>query len=112
MKEVRFQHVSRPRQALIRLCQRVNYGAILNLTVRGGEVLLASSPDVSLDIRLDGDVGPRAELHLTDFALPIESLRLLSQLDALRDGIIEKIIVHDGTPRRVVLRGLAAERQS
>ena len=112
MREVRFQELSRPRQVLIRLCQRVNYGSILNLPVRGGEVCLDHIPDVSVDVRLDGDIGLRQELDLADFDLPIESRRLLCQLDSLQDGLIEKIVVQDGTPRRVVLRGMGTEALS
>ena len=112
MREVRFQELSRPRQVLIRLCQQVNYGSILNLPVRGGEVCSEGIPDISFDVRLDGDIGPRKELDLTDFDLPIESRRLLCQLDSLQDGLIEKIIVQDGTPRRAVLRRIATEALS
>jgi hypothetical protein len=37
--------------------------------------------------------------------LPVESCRLLAQIDSLKNGVIEKIVVHDGVPRRLVLRG-------
>jgi hypothetical protein len=112
MNELRFLTVSKAKQALIRLCQRVNYGLILNIQVRAGDPCPETLADVVVDVRLDGDIRPRQELDLSDFDLPIETRRLLSQLDALKDGIVEKIIVQDGTPRRVVLRGIAAEAQS
>ncbi|HXI44185.1 MAG TPA: hypothetical protein VNH83_29645 [Bryobacteraceae bacterium] len=82
----------------------VNYGSILNLSVNEGEVCIDNLGDVTLDVRLDGDVGKRHELELTDFALPVESCRLLAQIDSLKSGVIERIVVHDGIPRRVVLR--------
>ncbi len=104
-----FQQLSKPRQALIRLCQRVNYGSILNLHVMDGDVTFDTPPEVIFDIKLDGDFEQRPELNLTDFALPVESCRLLARIDSLKIGVIEKIVVHDGIPRRVVFRGSLPE---
>lgn len=100
----RFSQLSRPRQSLIRLCQRVNFGSILNLVVADGEVS-PGAPEVVLDLKLDADLPQRPELDLCDFALCVESCRLLAQIDLLKNGVIEKIVVHDGIPRRVVFRG-------
>jgi hypothetical protein len=94
---------------MIRLCQRVNYGSILNLQVTDGDVCSDVPGEVLFDVKLDGVFTPRPELELTDFALPVETCRLLAQLDLLMDGVVEKIVVHDGIPRRVVLRGQYAE---
>ena len=105
MQEKRFSQLSRPSQTLIRLCQQVNYGSILNVRVSAGEVCFDTPPEVLIDIKLDGDVTPRSELDLADFALPVESCRLLEQIDSLANGVVEKITVHDGLPRRAVLRG-------
>jgi hypothetical protein len=73
--------------------------------VCGGDVGFDTPPEVIVDIKLDGDVTPRSELDLTDFALPVETCRLLAHIEALANGVVEKIIVHDGIPRRAVLRG-------
>jgi hypothetical protein len=105
MKTVYFSQLSKPRQFLIRLCQRVNHGAILNLAVVNGELSLDASSEVTVDVRLDGDVAERPELDLPDFALPAETSRLLARIDALKNGVVEKIVVHEGIPRRVSLRG-------
>ena len=105
MQTTSFSQLSRPRQILIRLCQRVNYGSILNLLVADGEVLLGVLPEVVLDLKLDAELPQRPELDLTDFALCAESCRLLARIDLLNKGVIERIVVHDGIPRRVVLRG-------
>ena len=103
-----FLQLSRPRQGLIRLCQRVNFGSILNLVVADGEVS-SGAPEVVLDLKLDADLVQRPELDFSDFALCAESCRLLAQIDLLRNGVIEKIVVHDGIPRRVVLHGRLPE---
>lgn len=105
MQTTNFLQLSKPRQVLIRLCQRVNFGSILSIPVASGDVNLDALPEVSVDVRLDSDVGERPELVLADFALPAETCRLLARIDALKNGVIEKIVVHDGIPRRVVLRG-------
>jgi hypothetical protein len=109
VQEIRFSQLSQPRQTLIRLCQRVNYGSILNVQVTDGDVCFDTSPEVLVDIKLDDDVKRRQELDLMDFALPVESCRLLAQIDFLTNGVVERIVVHDGLPRRVVLRGRFAE---
>jgi hypothetical protein len=109
MQTTKFSQLSKSRRVLIRLCQRVSYGSILNVQVAGGEVSFGDPPNVTVDVRLDGDAAERVELSLTDFALPVESLRLLDQIDRLQEGVIEKIVVQDGLPRRVVWHGLLPE---
>jgi hypothetical protein len=74
-----------------------------------GEVSFSVPPEVILDLKLDADLKLRPELDLSDFALSVENCRLLAQIDSLTNGVIEKIVVHDGIPRRVVLRGLLSE---
>jgi hypothetical protein len=53
---------------------------------------------------LDAEVAQRPELSLEDFVLPAEICRLFDQIDSLSIGLIEKIAVHAGIPRRVFLR--------
>ena len=51
-----------------------------------GDVCFDAPHEVIVDIKLDGDVTQRHELDLTDFALPVESCRLLAQIDSVRNG--------------------------
>jgi hypothetical protein len=88
VQEIRFSQLSRPKQTVIRLCQRANYGSIQNVEVVNGDVCFNTPPEVLLDIKLDSEVTPRSELHLTDFALPIESFRLVAQIDLLTNGVV------------------------
>ncbi len=104
MQTRRFLQLSRPRQILIRCCQRVNYGSILNVRVADGEICFDGPPTVSVDVRLDSDASQRAELGLSDFVLPEETCRLLCQIDSVKNGLLEKIVVHDGVPRRLIVR--------
>jgi hypothetical protein len=103
-KALRFSQLSPSRKALIRLCQDLNFGSILNVKVVNGEVSLDLQPEVIVDIRLDEEAGERAESELGDFTLRTEVCRLLAQIDALGNGTIEKIVVHGGVPRRVTVR--------
>jgi hypothetical protein len=49
----RFLQLSAPRQALVRLCQRIGFGRIEDLEVRRGEPLFQPAPTVFFDVRLD-----------------------------------------------------------
>jgi hypothetical protein len=104
VNEKRFSQLSKPGQVLIRLCQYVNFGSILNLKVADGAVVFDGPPEIIFDVRLDGEVQQRPELALTDFVLPSEACRLLAQIDSLTTGLVERITVHSGIPRRVFLR--------
>ncbi len=100
---VRFSDLSAPRQALVSLCQQVNFGEVRGLLIRNREPYFTPPPSVAVDIRLDAEEGPRPESSLPDFALPQEFRRLMAKLDELQDGTVETILIRDGLPRRVVL---------
>ena len=100
----RFSQLSPARQALVRLCQATNYGHIHNLAVRDREpVLTGPAPAVVVDIRLDLEERPRAELAAADFELCAEVARLMSLLARIQHGKISRIEVRAGIPRRIVL---------
>src|SRR5579862_3742714 len=101
---LRFSQLSPPWQTLIRIMQSLNYGSILNLRVTNGEFSFDPRPEVLLDVRLDEELAPRGELNVSDFDVPVEVRRLFAQIDALKDGSVEKIVVHAGVLRRVILR--------
>jgi len=105
MKEAqKYSQLSPPRKTIVRICQALNFGSILNVSVTDGEVSFDPRPDVIVDVQLDGDQAERPELKLADFSLRPEVSRLFAQIDALKNGTIEKIVVHAGIPRRVILR--------
>ena len=99
----RFSQLSGPRQALVRLCQALNFGLVHSLDVRGGDPIFESNPLVLYDLKLDTDEGPRPEMATGDFELSQEVRRLLLKLDELQDGWIERIEVRAGIPRRVAV---------
>jgi len=102
-RKMAFSRLSGPRQILIRLCQDINHGSILRLQVRNGEVDFDGA-EIALNLLLDREGQPRSESDLSDFDLPAEADRLFTQIDSLKDGMIDEIVVHAGIPRRVMLR--------
>jgi hypothetical protein len=100
----RFSQLSAPRQALVRLCQVTNYGRIERLQVRDSEPVRDPPPLVVRDLKLDADQELRPELNLTDFVLKAEVCRLMDHLDELRNGVIERLEVQAGTPRRLMVQ--------
>jgi hypothetical protein len=102
MQTTNFLQLSKPRQALVRLCQSTNYGHVQDLVVREREPIFAGpGPVVLVDIRLDSEERPREELAAGDFALCGEVSRLMSLLDQVENGRISKIEVRGGIPRRI-----------
>jgi hypothetical protein len=99
---LRLSDLSRPRQALVRLCQAVNYGAIHNLEVLEREPVYQPQPVVLVDVRLDTDDSARPELALADFSLSDEVRRLMVKLDELTNGRIDRLEIRAGLPRRMM----------
>lgn len=100
---LRFAQLSPARQKLVRMCQAVNYGQIKALFFRDGEPLYEPPPVVVIDTKLYRDEGPRRELALTDFVLRDDFRRLMARLDNAKNGMIQRIEVQAGLPRRVVV---------
>ncbi len=99
----RFSHLSADRQALVRLFQTTNFGYIEGLEVRGSEPVFNPAPIAFQEVKLDSANQPVPEVDLPDFELRAEIVRLMDELDQLRDGVIERIDVRYGIPRRVVV---------
>ena len=98
----RFSQLSAPRQALVRLCQSINFGQVRGLVVRNSEPMFNPSPTVLLDVLLESADEARHEIDLSDFVLCDEVCRFLDRLDELKNAQIERIDVRAGTPRRML----------
>jgi hypothetical protein len=99
----KLSELSAPRQALVRLCQSIDYGQIIELRVRDCEPVFNPAPTVRLEVQLDADCNARPECLLDDFTLRDEVCRLLDRIDALEEGHFDRIEVRAGIPRRVVI---------
>ena len=105
----RFSDLSAPRQALVRLCQSIDYGQIIDLHVRDREPVFSPAPTVLLDVKLDSDCGQRPESELADFNLCDEVHRLLLRIDEMGTGRVQRIEVRAGIPRRVLIEAKLTE---
>ena len=106
-KPLRFSDLSPARQALVRLCQTMNFGSIRKLEIRDGQPVFDPPPLVLVDVKLDGGDPPRPETDLTDFELTQEVVRLLERLDDRAKTAIEVLEVRAGIPRWLVFRASA-----
>lgn len=101
----RFSQLPVSLQAIVRLCQIVNFGGIHRLQIENGEPILDPPPEVFLDLKLDRDEAARPEVALADFEICGEVRRLLRHLQRLKSGVIERIEVQAGIPRRILVSG-------
>jgi hypothetical protein len=101
--------LSAPRQALVRLCQTIDYGQILDLHIRDDrEPSFSPEPQVIVEVKLDNDPRPRSD-ELADFLLPGEVLRLMDRIDEIGAGHIQKIEIRAGLPKRVLIHASLRE---
>ncbi len=100
---ISFSQLSAPRQALIRLCQTINYGYIQALLVRDSEPILDPPPSAFKTVNLASHEAARTETDLADFELRHELCRLLAQMDEIQNGTIEHVQIHRGLPIRIVI---------
>ena len=92
-RPLRLSDLSPGRQALVRLCETINYGSIENLEVRNCEPTFDPAPVMLRDLKLDSDEGPRPELALADFIVSHEILRLMRHLDEMKIGTVRRVEV-------------------
>lgn len=94
--------LSTPQQRLLETMQKLNYGRIEGLPVRGGQPVLVPAPRLVKDVKLGApDNGARSELQSADFALKREHVELFDNLRAIGDGTVECIEVKAGLPFRI-----------
>lgn len=90
---------SESRMLLVRTMQRLNYGVIEGVQVRGGEPLLSPPPRVIKEFHFGGgDNRPRPELKRPFDQPKDEHVRLFEMLDETRDGVIARLVVKGGLP--------------
>ena len=100
--------LSPQRQRLVALMQRMNFGRIEGLHILNGEPLFDPQPRVIREVKLARDNGPRPEIVKTDFALKAEVIDLFAQLEAVGDGVIERIEIQHGLPFRMTFEEVDA----
>jgi hypothetical protein len=94
--------LSTPQKRLLETMQRMNFGRIEGLSIRGGEPIFSPPPRIVRDVKFGApDNGARAELEAGDFALKREHIELFENLRRLGQGIVECIEVKAGLPFRM-----------
>ena len=97
--------LSPARQRLVELLQRLNFGRIENLQVRGGEPVLDPLPRVTREHKFAGENGPRPEAARADCRLKSQVADLMHLLDDIGDGTIAVLSVKHGVPFHAELPG-------
>jgi len=78
--------------------QRLNFGRIEDLHVRGGEPVFNPAPRVVRKLKIGGENGPRPETDHEDFLLKQQTLEMLEAITLLGDGEVRAIEVKHGVP--------------
>jgi hypothetical protein len=89
------------RRDLIDLMFEIYYGQIENLVVCGGEPMLTPAPRIVRDVRLGRREVKRTVRNRRDFTLKAQLVDLFNHLDAIRDGVIDRIEIQAGLPFRI-----------
>lgn len=87
----------------------MNFGIIQRIRVHDADPVFDRHNVVLVDEKLDGNDAPRPEAELADFELAAELCRLMRRLDEIGNGIIERLEVRGGIPRRVVFESRLSE---
>jgi hypothetical protein len=104
MTFTRLSDLSAERQAFVRQCQKIDFGKIVGLVVRGTEPEFGQNTEIFLDLKLDIEEESRPELELKDFAISAELVRLFGKFDVMGNGAIEQIEIRAGLPRRMIFK--------
>lgn len=95
--ELRKQDLSRERQRLVDLCQRLWFGSVRNLPIRSSDPVLDPLPR-TVRRRKNTCVGATRAHSSEDYSLKQEWVAFFADLDLIKDGIILEIEVANGLP--------------
>jgi hypothetical protein len=93
--------LSQLRQELVTRMQRLGFGRIERLAVRGGQPVIESARFLR-DVKL-GRRASAQEVPASDFELKFALVDLFEQLEDLGDGEIDFIEIRHGLPNRIVV---------
>jgi len=100
--------LSPARDRIVTMMQKVGFGTIDGLHVRGGEPIYTPPPRIVREIKFGGDNGPHAMAKAEDFVLKEQVREFLSHLDAIGTGIIQSLEVKHGLPFRMTIEEVNA----
>ncbi len=95
-------HLTAGQKCLVEWMQRMYYGRIEGLLVRGGQPICDPPPRVVREVKLGGERGPHPMHGRQDFPLKEEVQDLFAEMERIGDGVILLIEVRHGLPARMV----------
>ena len=90
--------LSREGQTLVERMQRINFGRIEHLPIRGGQPVWADQSRVIRKVKLGGENTPRAESGYGDFELKRQVVDLFAQFERIDEGLIRSLEIKHGLP--------------
>ena len=99
--EATFGRQSPARKWLVALMSRTTHGWIHDLHVRHGEPVMEPAPRVTSSVRF-GRGSARRQVS-ADFSLKSAVCELFDRLDAMEDGVVRVLEVHDGLPFEMIV---------
>jgi len=94
----RKQNLSREQRLLLEQLQRIRYGCIHRLHIRGGQPFFSDGLVWTRLVKISGENKPHPARSLEDFSLKRELIELFRQFSVLGDGEITNLEVRDGLP--------------
>ena len=94
---------------LLEAMQRLNFGKIENLEIRGGLPVFEPPPRIVKDVKIGGENSPRPELEMADFRLKAPVIEFFEHLIRLGDGKIALIEIQYGHPCKLLIEQPSAE---
>jgi hypothetical protein len=88
--------LSEGQRRLVELLQRINFGRIEHLRVRGGLPLFEPAPRIIRTLKMGADNQPRSEAELQDFSLKRQTIEMLQVIADLGEGEILLIEAKNG----------------
>lgn len=90
--------LSADQQRFVELLQRIRYGSIPRLAVRGGQPVMNPELAWRRTVKVLGENSPHPSLHAADFALRKEVVEFFRSLAALGDAEIADVQIRNGLP--------------
>lgn len=97
--------LSEPQSRLVELLQRINFGRVERLLVKGGVPLFEPAPRVIQKLKMGGDNTPRPETELQDFFLKRPIFEMLQAISDLGEGVVLSIDIKHGLPFAIEVEG-------
>jgi hypothetical protein len=94
---------------LLEAMQRLNFGKIENLEIRGGLPVFQPAPRIVRDVKIGAEDSARTEVENEDFLLKAPVIECFEHLKRLGNGRVALIEIRHGCPFRLLIEQPALE---